>query len=231
MENILLKKNFKRLLIVLLVIMGVVAISIFGYLQYRSTLENQALETEIARADRYLQAGELKKAAEIYRKIIDVKGKKDPELLKKLAIAEIGLKKRDSAEKIFKEIIEMNPKEAEAYFQLALIYYEKRDTTKAIEMAENASKLRATYIAPRYFLAKQYMIQEKYDLAIVKFNEIIKANPAIVSSQPEILKELAFCYEKNGNNEQAVFYYQQALKYLPGDADIILALKRLSNSE
>lgn len=231
MESDTLKKNIKILAGVLLLVVFLIVAMIISYINYKNTLKRQAIISEMTKADRFLEAGDFKKAAKSYSKVIELAGKEDPEVLKKLAIAEIGLRNRDNAEKLLKKIIQLNPKDAEAYFQLSLIYYEKSETTKALEFAEKAAAYKATYIAPRYFLAKQYTLLSDYERAIVKYEEIIKINPKIVTSEPQILKELAKCYEKLGKTEKAVFYYRQALSYLPGDAEINQALKRLSEGE
>ncbi|MCX7831925.1 MAG: tetratricopeptide repeat protein [Actinobacteria bacterium] len=231
MESNTLKTNIKRLTVIFLLTLILVVAFIIGYINYENTLKRQAIISEITKADRFLESGDFNQAAKSYRKVIELTGKEDPEILKKLATAEIGRRKRDNAEKLLKRIVQLNPKDAEAYFQLSLIFYERRETTEAIRFAEKAAALKATYIAPRYFLAKQYALISDYEKAIVKYEEIIKINPKIVSSEPQILKELANCYERSGKKEQAVFYYQQALSYLPGDPEINQALKRLSEGE
>lgn len=231
MESLILRRNLKRLVffVVFLVLLGV-SIAI-GYKSYTTTLRSQAIQSELERADRYLEAGDFRKAAESYKRVMELTGKKDPEILKKLARAETGLKNREAVESLLKEVIRLNPSDAEAHFQLALIYYEKRETTKALELAGRAASLKATFIAPRYFLAKQHLLQGDYESAIVRYNEILKINPEIVRTEPGLLKELAFCYEKKGMKEQAIFYYRQALSFSPGDAEIHAALKRLSSEK
>lgn len=231
MEGSPVKIEFKKLLVFLIAIAILAGGLYLAYINYRETLQRQTVEAEIARADRYLAAGEFRKAAEAYRKVLKLTGKEDPAILKKLVAAEIGLKNRDEAEKALLKLKEINPKDAETYFQLALIAYEKRETTEAIRLAKKAAALKATYLAPRYFLAKQYLALNDFDNALVAYSEILKINPKIASQEPQILKEIAYCYEKKGDRQQAIFYYQQALSYLPGDAEIFQALKRLTGGK
>jgi tetratricopeptide (TPR) repeat protein len=205
-----------------------VAAVLYGYRYYQRTIAEQTARSELIKADRYLQSGDFEKAVKSYRKVISLTGKEDLAILKKLVVAEIGLKNRDEAERLLKQIVARDPKDAESLFQLALIYYEKRETTKAIEIAEKAASYRVSYVAPRFFLARQYMILGNYKRAAIKLNEIVKNNPETVKLQPEILKDLAFCYEKLNQKEIAIYYYQQALSFFPGDADIYSALKRLN---
>lgn len=231
METETLSKNLRKILLILAVLVFVLSVVFLAYRYYQKSLAEQTARNELVKADRYLENGDFARAAEAYRRVIELTGTEDPEILKKLVTAEIGLKNRDQAEKLLTRIVAQNPKDAEAIFQLALIYYEKRETTRAIELAEKAAAYRLSYAAPRYFLARQYMALGNYDRAAIKLNEIVKNNPNVIKLQPEILKDLALCYEKLNQKELAVYYYQQALSYFPGDADIHAALKRLSEKQ
>jgi len=224
-----LSRNLRKIILFLAVLASLLAVFFLGYRYYQRSLAEQMARNELIKADRYLENGDFLRAARAYRKVIELTGREEPDILKKLVTAEIGLKNRDQAEELLNKIVAKNPKDAEAIFQLALIYYEKRETTRAIELAEKAAAYRVSYAAPRYFLARQYMALEDYERAAIKLNEIVKNNPGVVKIQPQILKELAFCYEKLNQKELAIYYYQQALSYFSGDADIHTALKRLSS--
>lgn|GEM_PF-6371514 len=229
MEVETLSRNLRKIILFLAVLASLLAVFFLGYRYYQRSLAEQMARNELIKADRYLENGDFLRAARAYRKVIELTGREEPDILKKLVTAEIGLKNRDQAEELLNKIVAKNPKDAEAIFQLALIYYEKRETTRAIELAEKAAAYRVSYAAPRYFLARQYMALEDYERAAIKLNEIVKNNPGVVKIQPQILKELAFCYEKLNQKELAIYYYQQALSYFSGDADIHTALKRLSS--
>lgn len=226
MENNLLnkKKTATYILVLIIILMASIA---FGFYFYRKTLEANLVQSKINIASRYVEVGEFKSALKIYGEVRKLREDIPTSELKKMVIAAVGVGDKRLAKQILEEILKKDPKDAEAHFELALIYYEDRETTQAIRLAEKAASLKATYIAPRHFLAKQFMALGQYEKAKDRYMEIFRIDPRIAEKEPNIVKDVAYCYEKLKDYPQAVFYYEKALQYLPGDSEIIEALKRL----
>jgi tetratricopeptide (TPR) repeat protein len=226
MENKVLKRRKFAIYIAALAAILIVSITA-GFYYYRKTLKENLVDSKIKTASRYVESGEFDDALKIYSEVRKLKRNIPVPELKKMAVAAIGSGNKKLAKQIFEEILNKNPKDAEAHFELALIYYEDRETTQAIQLAEKAASLKATYIAPRHFLAKQFMALGEYEKAKNRYAEILRIDPEIAEREPAIVKDIAYCFEKLRDYPQAVFYYQKALQYLPGDSEIIEALKRL----
>lgn len=91
-------------------------------------------------ADLYMKTNQLNKAKEIYDKIL-LKNKITPETLHKYAILSSSLCDTDTAERMLKKVIRMNPEIAKAHKDLAIIYLNKRLFDYAKDEFETAMKL------------------------------------------------------------------------------------------
>ncbi len=226
MEKEIAKTNLKKVFIISLVAIILLMAAVTGIYYYKKTQEAQLVELEKKKAESALKIGDFPAAVERYEKVLENLKSEDPELLRKYAIALVGSGERDKAEEVYKKLIEIEPKNAQNYFDLAILYYDKRETTQAIEYAKKAASMAAAFIPPRYFLARQFFAESKYGDALQYYLEILKIDSKIPLNSPDIYKEIAYCYKNLKQKEQAIFYLQQYLSLNPGDSE---ARKELDN--
>lgn len=91
-------------------------------------------------ASLYIKTNQLNKAKEIYDKVI-LKNKVTAEILHQYAILSSSLSDTDTAEKMLKKVIRMNPEIAKAHKDLGIIYLNKRLFDYARDEFETAMKL------------------------------------------------------------------------------------------
>ena len=91
-------------------------------------------------ASLYIKTGKLNKAKEVYEKIL-LKNKVTPDILHQYAILSSTLCDSDTAEKMLKKVIKMNPDIARAHKDLAVIYLNKRLFDYAEDEFKTALKL------------------------------------------------------------------------------------------
>ena len=126
--------------------------------------------------------------------------------------------KHDNAEaiKAYLDAVKCDPKYVDAYLSLASIYRSQKDYSEEVkylrrvdEIAPNNPQLAAAYLD----LGMQYRAERNYAEAITYLNAAIASAPNDFRSY----KELAKVYEAQGQNQQAIEQYKQAIKYY-GDA-------------
>lgn len=123
----------------------------------------------------------------------------------------------DAATKSYREVIELDPKNANAHFQLAQIYFNQNNLTEAQKEAETATKLDDTNKWYYETLATIYMQQGKAKEATTAFEYLLKKFP----NNPDYYLNLGFLYSKTGQLENAIRTYDQFEKNFGIDEQII----------
>jgi tetratricopeptide (TPR) repeat protein len=141
------------------------------------------------------------------------------------AIVNMGiayLKKEDNknAEKYFQKEVSMfgssgyrleNKYLEEAYFDLAVIYWKKKDYSQALGYAAQATEIGRANSDNHFLMGRIYLSKGSYDEAILKFQESLKFDPKFVDGH----YGLAQAYEKKGEKKNAIAEYKQVLKLAP----------------
>ncbi len=134
----------------------------------------------------YIETGELRKAKDIYDKII-LKNKVNAEVFYQYAILSTQLCDTDTAEKILKKVIKMNPNAAKAHKDLGVIYLGKRlfdwaedEFNTAISLAPNDLDIVFEYANYLYSIADYQKADEYYKKAMnIDANSIVKTFTAL----------------------------------------------------
>ena len=118
----------------------------------------------------------------------------------------------DSAIDELEEIIEISPKNTDAYFQLAKIYIIQKNNTMVINVLEKARRVINNSVLSE-MLAAAYIKENKLNEAISLYENIIQETPENLKT----MKILAELYKKQGKPEQAALLYTNIANY---DANI-----------
>jgi tetratricopeptide (TPR) repeat protein len=128
----------------------------------------------------------------------------------------------ETAMRQFKEVIMLDPKNADAHFQLAQLYFGSGQIQTAREATEMAVKLDPTNIFYKEFLAG-ILSRISPKEAIPLYKELIKLNP----NEPDFYMNLAFLQIQNKQPLDAIKTYDQFESVFGLDEEIISRKKSL----
>ncbi len=136
---------------------------------------------------------------------------KKAEILFFLALVKKARKRKKSAEKLLKEVIEIEPDFEDAYYQLGMIYLELNWNKKARTMFEKVLSLN-----PSRFELNAFKTGKTYDFLGIKINEELTA----ISKKCEQMVE-------NGDIEKGIQCYSRVLESFPENPAITVKLASL----
>lgn len=119
----------------------------------------------------------------------------------------------DSLKKIdtLKEVLQLNPKFDEAYYQLAIVYYTIKNFEKAISYVNSALELNVKNLNYLYLKAYILSISNKENEAIELLNSILEIDKKYYGA----LGSLGSIYEKKGDYLTALKYFNQIVEFYP----------------
>ena len=115
-------------------------------------------------------------------------------------------------EKQLKQKLRQNPQDAEAYFQLAVIYEMQGELDKSADAAEESLNYNPNQLELYLFLGPLYERQEKIDRALGTYERLEKI---VDELPPEILGVMASIYHMKGLDDKAVKYAENAFAFAP----------------
>ena len=115
-------------------------------------------------------------------------------------------KQYDKAEKIYLQLLTMQPEDSNILNLLGLLYITKKQEEKAIKYLTKAFVLKKTaYIASN--LAKAYYFNNEYSNALKIFNDALSIEPS-----EDVYYSIALTYKKMNKYNDAIENYYKALK-------------------
>ena len=161
-------------------------------------------------ADFYIRTGDNKRAIPLYQRTV-AENSLAPESVQadvrmKLARIYSSMGKRPEAIEMLQELIKLNPLISDAYTMLGALYIEGENYESALANFQQALLTEKT--EPRNFLrvAQTAIRLKKYPLAI---STLIDARARFGS--PEFTTLLAIAYSQNGQNEEALTKFEEAI--------------------
>jgi tetratricopeptide (TPR) repeat protein len=118
----------------------------------------------------------------------------------------------------------LNPADASAHYNLALIHQSRGEIDAARERFEKAIQIDPEEIDASYQLGRIARGQKKYSEAIAHFEQVVSRNPA--HSQHEIWREVAATYIGAGQYEDARNALEQFLEHRPSDPEGLYLMGR-----
>ena len=173
-----------------------------SYLDQALVLDPKNAGLHLKLAEAYERLGKVDLAAEQYNLSLS-KNSDNQEILMSL-------------ENIWKQKIEQNPDDAEAYANLGAVYQRQNNFTAALQQYEKAESINPSNVNTRLNLGTLYQAQKEYDTAIAAYDTIIDVNPNFKLAY--LYK--AQCYRALGNKDAAIQNYKLALNLDPTNQDI-----------
>lgn len=159
-------------------------------------------------------------------KIYQAKVNKDPNSISDrvaLAWSLVELGKPDQAMEQYQQILKLDPRNASARYNVALIKLDRKDYTGARADLESLRDDYPNYLVARSTLGLLYREISENKLAVQEFTIVNDLDPGRV----DVMYNLGLSYEKLGDKAKARAIYQEALKRNPSDPDVKKALAAL----
>ncbi len=116
----------------------------------------------------------------------------------------------------FERIIQINPIEAQAFFNLGVAYQENNELNKAIESYLQAIELNPQDAATYNNLGVLYQENNELDKAIESYLQAVEFNPQYAAAY----NNLGNAYKDNNELDKAIESYLQAIEFNPQDAAV-----------
>jgi len=127
--------------------------------------------------------------------------------------------------KHFEEAVKINPRYAEAYYNIGECYYYLKEYNKAIEAYEQAVKIEPLHASAYWGLGLCYSEIKRYQKSLDSYKQALKIDPRNVETQ----SGLGDSYAKLGRYKEAIETYQQLINTDPNNALIYNELGAVYN--
>lgn len=161
-------------------------------------------------ASEYFQAGNLKQAEHVCKKILRIQPN-NADTLHLLGIICYQFRNYDSAITYMKRALQFNPYNADAYFNLGNTFIETGQPDEAITCYQNTLQLNPNILDAYNNLGNAFMEKGKIDNAILSYQRAIQINPRVVDTYTNLGSALI----KKGQFDEAISCYQKALQINP----------------
>lgn len=153
----------------------------------------------------------------------------NPNILNNIGLCHIYLEDNFSAEKAFLEALSIDDKIVQVYINLADLYYKQHEMLKAIEILQNGVYKIPDNPALRHYLARIYIDDSRYDIAIDQLDAVLEISP----KNYDAYWDLGRIYFELGVWDMAISNYERVLEFVDNNALIYynIALAYESNDE
>jgi tetratricopeptide (TPR) repeat protein len=121
------------------------------------------------------------------------------------------------AQRMLYTALEINPKNASAYYNLGYLFLDKNDTAKAVSFFEKSIAIDSLFVPGFQALARLYYQDENFEKAIKYYTDWLNAD----SINLEALYNRAYAFKQVDNNEQAVKDWQTISDYYPDQIEVV----------
>lgn len=135
---------------------------------------------------------------------------KDPHILNNIGLCYIYLDDPQNAENAFLEALSYDDKIVQAYINLADLYYRHNEMLKAIEILQNGVYKMPDNPALRHYLARVYIDDSRYDIAIDQLDAVLEISP----KNYDAYWDLGRVYFEMGVWDMAIANYERVLEFV-----------------
>jgi len=239
---------FIKLVIVLIIASGAAFAGFYFYNQRQMGMEakvsraSTALEKQVSKnplnadarvalAQAYINEGEYDKAIDQLKEALRINSEHQSAIVY-MGIAYMKKEDNKNAEKYFMREIEMfggagfkyeNKYLEEAFFNMAVINFQKKDYDKALQFAAQATEIGRSDADNQFMMGRIYLAKGSYEEAVIKFQEATKFDPKFADAH----YGLGQAYEKLGDKDKAIEEYRAVIKLAPKFEEAQEAIDRL----
>ena len=166
------------------------------------------MENDIESAIKYFKEGEFQQAIDIFSNILEHEDD-NAEIYNNMGLAYSKLGKFEQAEKAFTKSIKLNPLIPQTYINLSDLYYRAGDLAGAIGVLERGSyEIEDNYVIA-HLLARVYIEDSRYDMAITELEKILDAQP----ENYDAYYDMGRVQFELGNYEDAISNFENVIEY------------------
>jgi len=179
-------------------------------------------KTALKDIEKYIKQKEYQKAGELCDALLrNYSDNRQVHYLRALLSQRTG--ELDKAVNDYQFLIEHELADAKVYNNLASIYAQKENFTKAKDLYSQAIKENYGMVEAHNNLADLYLREDAYDQALAEYEKVIAFEP----KNARVLYNLGVVYMKKGDFAQAREQWEKVLLLQPADADAKGALENL----
>jgi len=188
--------------------------------------KNPSQESLRRLAASYEQMKEYSMAAETLSRALAANPADATDLKRAIADYQVKAKKFDAALKTYQEIVKEEPKDANSYVQMSLIYLEMHNFPMARQMEDKAKSIEPDNIEIRYNEVAVLEREGRYKDAIDVLKDILATTTRKTYNAPQreirvqLLRRLALLSKTTDQTDVAVETYRQIQNLAPDDAPI-----------
>lgn len=169
------------------------------------SIENK---TELDKAIELFKKGDFQESINIFSNILEHEDD-NAEIYNNMGLAYAKLGNFEQAEKSFTKSIKLNPLIPQTYINLSDLYYKSGDLSGAIGVLERGSyEMEDNYVIA-HLLARVYMEDSRYDMAITELEKILDAQP----ENYDAYYDMGRVQFELGNYEDAISNFENVIEY------------------
>lgn len=152
--------------------------------------------------------GEFKEAIDVFSSVLEHE-EDSPEIYNNMGLAYAHLGDFDNAEKSYTKSVKLDPTIPQTYINLSDLYYKNGDLAGAIGVLERGSyELTDNYVIA-HLLARVYIEDSRYDMAITELEKILDAQP----ENYDAYYDMGRVQFELGNYEDAIANFENVIEY------------------
>lgn len=154
------------------------------------------------------QKGEYKEAIDSFSSVLEHE-EDNAEIYNNIGLAYSKLGEFENAEKAYTKSIKLNPEIPQTYINLSDLYYKHGDLSGAIGVLERGSyEITDNYVIA-HLLARVYIEDSRYDMAICELEKILDAQP----ENYDAYYDMGRVQFELGNYEDAISNFENVIEY------------------
>ena len=170
--------------------------------------ENTKMDNNLDNAIECYKKGEFQQAIDIFSNILEHE-EDNAEIYNNMGLCYAKLGNFEQAEKSFTKSIKLNPLIPQTYINLSDLYYKSGDLSGAIGVLERGSyEIEDNYVIA-HLLARVYIEDSRYDMAITELEKILDAQPENYDAYYDMGRVMF----EMGNYEDAISNFENVIEY------------------